>query len=188
MSSRSSRSGSARAVRMAAARRKPKRARSAATRSDRAQMELHTLQEFRKVFGAARRHDADVRRLAGISGSQLWALAEIARSAGMRVNDLSERMAVHQTTASNLLYALVERKLIRRVRDVQDQRVVRLHATMDGKRVLVRAPGPYTGRLVDALRHLDTSDLRRLKSALRALTDVIRDVAAGAAGDPLMGE
>jgi DNA-binding MarR family transcriptional regulator len=146
------------------------------------------LQEFRTIFGSARRHDAEVRRVAGISGSQLWALSEIARAEGMRVNDLSERMALHQTTASNLINALVERNLIRRSKDDADQRVVRLRVTTDGKKMLLRAPGPYAGLLVDALRHLKTNDLRRLNEALRVLTTVLRDAASDAAGETLMGE
>jgi MarR family transcriptional regulator, organic hydroperoxide resistance regulator len=154
----------------------------------RAQLELETLQEFRTIFGSARRHDAEVRRIAGISGSQLWALSEIAKADGMRVNDLSGRMAIHQTTTSNLINVLVERKLIRRGRDEEDQRVVRLHITTDGKRMLLKAPGPYVGLLVDALRHLQTPELRRLRSALQTLATMLRDSAADAAGQTLMGE
>jgi DNA-binding MarR family transcriptional regulator len=156
--------------------------------ADRELLALQTLQEFRTIFASARRHDADVRHIAGISGSQLWALAEISRSAGLSVNDLSERMALHQTTASNLINALVERKLIRRERDEEDQRVVRLHITTDGKRMLLKAPGPYAGLLVDALRNLQVADLKRLKSALVALTRLIRDASTEAAGESLMGE
>jgi DNA-binding MarR family transcriptional regulator len=158
------------------------------TAAAKAQLELGVLQELRTIFGSARRHDAEVRRIAGISGSQLWALSEVGKSAGMRVNDLSERMALHQTTASNLINALVERKLVRRDRDESDQRVVRLSITTDGKRMLLRAPGPYAGLLVDALRHLQTPELRRLKNALRVLSTVLRDAAEDAAGETLMGE
>lgn len=164
------------------------RAAPRASRSQRAALEIHTLQELRTIFGSARRHDADVRRIAGISGSQLWALAEIARGPGMSVNDLAERMALHQTTASNLVYALAERKLIRRERDALDQRVVRLHVTVDGKRKLLQAPGPYTGLLVDALRHLDTRELVRLRKALGVLTEALRDAATEAAGETLTGD
>ncbi len=163
-------------------------ARKASAERARAELELGTLQQLRTIVGSARRHDAEVRRIAGISGSQLWALSEIARSEGMRVNALSERMALHQTTASNLINALVERKLIRRGRDEEDQRVVRLSITTDGKRMLLRAPGPYVGLLVDALRHVQTPDLRRLKNALLVLTNVLRDASPGAAGETLMGE
>ncbi len=158
------------------------------TPAGRAALELTTLQEFRTIFASARWHDAEMRRIAGISGSQLWALSEIARSSAMRVNDLSERMALHQTTASNLINALVERKLVRRERDPADQRVVRLHITTEGKRMLLRAPGPYAGLLVDALRHLDTLQLTRLRKALFVLTQVLRDAATDAAGETLMGE
>lgn len=154
----------------------------------RATLELETLQEFRTIFATARRHDAEVRHIARISGSQLWALSEIARSDGMRVNDLSERMALHQTTASNLVNALVERRLVQRTRDEEDQRVVRLSMTTEGKRLLLQAPGPYVGLLVDALRHLDHSDLSRLRKALAGLTHLIRDAALDAAGESLMGE
>lgn len=153
----------------------------------RSRLELSTLQEFRTIFGSARRHDAEVRRI-GISGSQLWALSEIAKGAGMRVNDLSERMAIHQTTASNLINALVERKLVRRGRDEHDQRVVHLHITTDGKRMLLKAPGPYAGLLVDALRHLQNPELRRLKNALSTLSTKLKDSAVDAAGQTLMGE
>jgi DNA-binding MarR family transcriptional regulator len=168
---------------------RPARAnRNAGSPNTRAQLELETLQEFRTIFASARRHDAEVRRIAGISGSQLWALSEIAKAEGMRVNDLSERMAIHQTTASNLINALVERKLIRRGRDDEDQRVVRLQITTDGKRMLLKAPGPYVGLLVDALRHLQTPELRRLKGALHTLSTMLRDSATDAAGQTLMGE
>lgn len=151
-------------------------------------LELLTLQEFRTIFASARRHDVEVRRIAGISGSQLWALSEIASCAGMRVNDLSERMALHQTTASNLVNALVERDLVRRERDAQDQRVVRLHITTDGKKMLLKAPGPYAGLLVDALRNIEAADLKRLQRALSVLTAVLRNAATDAAGETLMGE
>ena len=155
---------------------------------NRSSLELQALQGFRMIFGSARVHDTDVRRTSGISGSQVWALSEIARSVGMTVNGLSERMALHQTTASNLVNALVERKLIRRVRDVADQRVVHLHITVEGRRVLLRAPGPYPGLLVDGLRQVDVETLERLRSSLAVLVGVMRNAAKAAAGETLMGE
>lgn len=154
----------------------------------RAAFELKTLQAFRTIFGSARVHDAEVRRTTSVSGSQLWALSEIARSTAMSVNALSRRMAVHQTTASNLVNALVERKLVRRVRDGTDQRVVQLYVTTDGKRMLERAPGPHPGLLVDALRHLSASQLAQLRKGLEMLVAVMERAATTAAGETLLGE
>jgi DNA-binding MarR family transcriptional regulator len=136
--------------------------------------ELGTLQAFRTIFGSARHHDAEVRRSGGISGSQLWALAEIAGGAGMTVNALAQRMALHQSTASNLVNALVDRKLIRRLRDPADQRVVHLHVSTEGKRMLLRVPGPHPGLLVDGLRRLEHEQLDTLRDALDVLVRIMQ--------------
>ncbi len=154
-------------------------------------LQLRTLQSLRTIFGSARTHDTEVRRSAGISGSQLWALSEIAHSAradGITVNGLSAQMAVHQTTASNLVNSLVERGMVRRERDEIDQRIVHLLATAQGKQILLRTPGPHEGLLVDALRRLDPAQLDQLSESLQWLVNLIRQTAETAAGETLMGE
>jgi DNA-binding MarR family transcriptional regulator len=156
--------------------------------SGRAALELQTLHALRTIFGSARLHDAEIRRIASISGSQLWALSEIARSSAMNVQALAKAMALKQSTASNLVNALVERKLIRRARDAGDQRVVRLHVSQEGRRMLLRAPGPYVGLLVDALRHLESDQLAPLREYLLLLVAVMKRPAASAAGETLLGE
>ena len=150
--------------------------------------ELRALQSFRTIFGSARIYDAEVRRTCGISGSQLWALAEVAGRDGMSVNRLAEGMALHQSTASNLVNALVDRGLVRRVRDSADQRVVHLHVSAEGKRVLLRVPGPHAGLLVDAIRRLGEGQLDELRAALEVLVAIMQHSAAATAGETLLGE
>ena len=161
---------------------------AAATGAARAAIELHTLQDLRTVVGSARRHDARIRRATGISGSQLWALDEIAQAGGITVNALARRLALHQTTASNLINALAERRLVRRSRDHRDQRVVHLHVTPEGARLLARSPQPCSGLLVDALRRIGARDLHKLGDSLAVLLGVMRQAAPAAAGEILLGE
>lgn len=159
--------------------------------ANRTSLELLTLQHLRTVFGSARTHDAEVRRAAGISGSQLWALAEIAQSQrldGVTVNGLTARMALHQTTTSNLVNALAERGLIRRKRDTADHRIVHLHITTEGRKLLLRTPGPHAGLLVDALRNLRPAQLGQLAQSLEFVVRQMRRTAGSAAGETLMGE
>ena len=154
-------------------------------------LELKALQSFRTIFGSARTHDSEIRRSAGVSGSQLWALSEIGHSSqmgGITVNGLSARMALHQTTTSNLVNSLVERGLIHRERDAADQRVVHLQATALGKQVLLKTPGPHDGLLVDALRRLEAGQLDQVSESLRWIVNLMRRTAADAAGKTLMGE
>jgi DNA-binding MarR family transcriptional regulator len=150
--------------------------------------ELQALQSLRLIYASARWHDAQVRRSVAVSGSQVWALSEIARTAGMGVNDLADRMALHQTTASNLANALVKKGLIRRVRDGSDRRFVHLHVSAEGRRVLSQSPDPHPGLLVDALRKIDSLHLRRLRRDLAALVRLMRRTTAKAAGETLLGE
>lgn len=150
--------------------------------------ELQALQNLRLIYASARWHDAEVRRSVAISGSQLWALSEVARREGMGVNDLAERMALHQTTASNLARALVKMGLIRRVLDGSDRRFVHLHITSEGRRTLSQSPGPHPGLLVDALRKIDSQHLGRLRRDLAALVRLMRRTTARAAGETLLGE
>ena len=106
----------------------------------------------------------------------------------MTVNGLAERMALHQSSASNLVNALVESKLIRRLRDSSDQRIVHLYVTAEGRRMLLRVPGPHAGLLVDGLRRLEEDELDGLQEALEVLVRVMQRSAASAAGETLLGE
>jgi DNA-binding MarR family transcriptional regulator len=150
--------------------------------------ELEALQSLRLIYASARWHDAQVRRSVAISGSQPWALSEIAQEQGMGINDLAARMALHQTTASNLANALVKKRLIRRVRDGSDRRFVHLHLTAEGRQALSQSPGPHPGLLVDALRKIDLRHLQRLRRDLAALVRLMRRTTARAAGGTLLGE
>jgi len=164
------------------------RARNGFAASERNVAELQALQNLRLIYASARWHDAQVRRSVAISGSQVWALSEIARRAGMGVNDLAGCMALHQTTASNLANALVKKGLIRRVRDGSDRRFVHLHVTSGGRRTLSQSPGPHPGLLVDALRKIDLQHLARLRRDLAALVRLMRRTTVRAAGETLLGE
>jgi DNA-binding MarR family transcriptional regulator len=156
--------------------------------AERNAVSLRALQHFRTIFGSARRFDAEVRRAAGISGSLLWALSEISALAGMSVNTLAKRMALHQTTASNIVNTLVGRKLVRRSRDAADHRVVHLELSAEGARLLGQVQGPHAGLLVDALARLEGAEIEHLTECLARVIAEMRGAARTAAGETLLGE
>lgn len=130
---------------------------------------LEVLKKFRQIFRAAKLHFRQVERVSGVSGAQLWVLAELAERPGSRVKDLAASMALHQSTVSNLLEALSRRKLLVRRRDGADQRVVRVFLTATGERLVRKAPGPARGVLPDALEALPAAELRHLDRGVAAL-------------------
>ena len=66
-------------------------------------MMLEVLQQFRILVKSIRSHYQQVEARSGVSGAQLWALAHIAGSPGSKVGELARALAIHQSTASNLV-------------------------------------------------------------------------------------
>lgn len=146
---------------------------------------LETLGKFRIVVRAAQRHSAAIQKQCGISGAQLWILQEIADAPGLRVGELAERMAIHQTTTSNLLDVLEKRGYVKKSHDEQDQRVVNLLLTPGGVRALRKAPTPARGLLPEALARVGPKQRAQLDAGLQALLDVIENADGGAGTQPL---
>jgi DNA-binding MarR family transcriptional regulator len=127
------------------------------------------LVHFRAVVRAIRRHYQQVEDACGISGAQLWALVHVDEAPGLRVGDLARTLAIHQSTASNMLDKLESAGLVARRRNDQDQRVVQLFITARGRRVLARAPRPLRGVLQQGLLDLPAESLARLNCELATL-------------------
>jgi DNA-binding MarR family transcriptional regulator len=138
------------------------------------------LRLFRSIYGAVRQHLQNVERQCGTGGAQVWALAEVARKPGIRVTELAAAMAIHPSTASNLLAKAEKSGLVRRERSSRDQRVVQLYLTEAGAAVLRRAPEPVAGLLQDALGRLPEPAAQRLSTELKLLADAMQlEVDAG---------
>ncbi len=131
--------------------------------------ERDVLRKFRVIFSSAKKHFRSVELQCGVSGSQLWALIEIRDRPGLKVSELAELMSIHLSTASNLLDKLQTCRLVRRARGDKDQRVVRLHLTPAGTRVVAKAPKPARGVVPDALRNVPITTLASLENGLDAL-------------------
>ncbi len=127
------------------------------------------LGKFRIIFGAIRQHFREVEKACGVSGAQVWVLATLDKSPGLRVTELAEALSIHASTASNLLDKIERSGLIRRERGTQDQRVVRLFLTEGGRAALAAAPQPFTGVLPHALDQLAPEILARLNQDLDTL-------------------
>ena len=75
---------------------------------------LEVLRQFRIVLRAIKQHYRFVERQCGVSGAQLWAMERIAATRGLAPGDLAHELAIHPSTASNLLARLEELKLVQR--------------------------------------------------------------------------
>lgn len=152
---------------------------------DRTEAARSVLRAMRVVFRAIQAHSRWVERRCGISAAQLWALWEVAGRPGLRVSELAAAMAVHRSTASNLVERLERRGLVRRERRGPDHRAVQVRPTEAGLELLERAPRPAQGALMHALGRLPPERLAALARELEALTAALPAADRAAGGAPL---
>jgi DNA-binding MarR family transcriptional regulator len=146
---------------------------------------LSVLQRFRMLIRTAQRHSHWIEKHSGVTGAQLWAMQELRECPGLRVGELADCMALHQSTASNLIDKLESGGYLRKERQAADHRVVRLYLTETGAALLAAAPMPARGILPEALRRMDQAALTRLQADLDALLTQIRAIDEGFGMPPL---
>jgi len=162
--------------------RKTTRSRSPAGTQHLRAKRLAVLGQFRMVIRSIRRHYQQVERRSDIGGVHLWALAHVAENPGIRVGDVAKALAIHPSTASNLIRRLVSRAMIAAKRKAKDRRAVQLYAAKKGLAALKRAPRPLIGVLQQALADLPAGSVDTLHRRLGELISVmqVKDVRARA--------
>jgi DNA-binding MarR family transcriptional regulator len=136
--------------------------------------ETKVLRQFRSVFNAVKSHFQQVEKRAGIGGAQVWALSTIQAQPGIGMNALATALDIHQTTASNLVKALLQLELVRAEKNGPDKRAVQLFVQPKARGVLKKAPGPFSGVLPTALAALDAPTLIRLEEDLGRLLALLQ--------------
>ncbi len=146
---------------------------------------LEVLEQFRIIVSSIRRHYREVEHRAGLKGSQLWALVQVASRPGCQVGELARALAIHQPNASTLVRQLERLGLLTRQRHGRDQRHVQLFATKKGRQVLKRAPQPLIGVLQQALMELTVPALHGLHDQLAPVIQHMRVKSLTARATPI---
>jgi DNA-binding MarR family transcriptional regulator len=164
--------------------RKPRR--STPAPAEEADPAVLVLRQFRQVLNTVKTHFQQVEKKVGLGGAQVWALSVVRERPGIGVGGLAQALDIHQSTASNLVRALVDKGLLEVRREGSDRRAVQLHLLPPAVRLLKRVPGPFEGLLPTALRTLDPATLRRLRKDLAQLIKAL-DADEKAGRVPLSG-
>lgn len=131
------------------------------------------LRQFRIIFNAVKGHFQQIEKAVGIGGAQVWALSVVAQCPGIKMGDLAKAMDIHQSTASNMVKAMVAQNLLQVQRDETDKRATHLTLTKAGAKLLERAPTPLAGVLPEALERLQPEVLHRLAIDLQHLITLL---------------
>lgn len=131
------------------------------------------LRRLRALVQGIRATSYAVERACGITGAQLFVLRELSLEPGASIRSLSKRTLTDPSSVSVVVARLVSRDLVVRGVDATDRRKTALAITEKGEQLLARAPEPYQGQLIAALRGLPRAERVVLDAALGKLTDAL---------------
>jgi DNA-binding MarR family transcriptional regulator len=113
--------------------------------------------------------------LAGISGSEARALIELVAARGIAQGELGGLLGLEKSTVSRLASGLERKGWIRRGRDEDNQRYVRLYLTPQGRAVAASVLNAWQSRQARILAALTSDERAGLEAGLRGL---VRGLAA----------
>lgn len=130
---------------------------------------------LRRVVRALELFSREIHRDFGLTAPQLWALKTLESRGPLTISELAAQLHIHQSSTSILLNRLEERGLVRRLRQQQDRRFVRVELTDRAVALCRAAPDPAQGRLVHRLSGMPASRIKRIR---QSVDDVVRAMEA----------
>ena len=118
----------------------------------------------------ARREDY----LSGVSPARLSALSVLVFGGPKTIGELAAAEQVRPPTMSGIVDGLEEDALVKRTADPSDRRLVRVHASAKGNRVLQRARERRIAALAEKLSGLDPGEVEIVRKAADLVDDALR--------------
>jgi DNA-binding MarR family transcriptional regulator len=110
----------------------------------------------------------------GLSAARLSALSVLVFGGPKTLGELAAAEQVRPPTMTGIVQALEQAGLVRRDTDDRDGRVVRVHATAKGRRVLERARERRIAKLAERLSGLEEQELGRVQEAAELVDSALR--------------
>ena len=129
------------------------------------------LDAIRRLVRHLRLADRAAQSELGISGAQLFVLAELGRTPSLSLNDVAARTRTDQSSVSVVVSRLVEAGLVTRDRDVRDARRLVLNLTKSGRAMLQRPPAVAQEQILGVIDRLAPAERKRFADSFTALVD-----------------
>jgi DNA-binding MarR family transcriptional regulator len=107
----------------------------------------------------------------GISAAQMGIVLYLAHGRGDRVADIARDFDYGTGSTTRMVARLAAKRLLRRVPDAADRRVVRLELTAAGRKLAAELPAVAAKVLNQHLRGFTRVELEQAKSLLRRMLD-----------------
>lgn len=111
-------------------------------------------------------------RTTGLSPERLSLLSVLVFAGPRTASELADIEQVSRPAITRTLNALQAAGLVRRDRSASDRRVITVHATAKGRRLMEAGRARRVGRIASSLDHLNATQLTLLSEASKLLEDL----------------
>ncbi|MEZ7170758.1 MarR family winged helix-turn-helix transcriptional regulator [Sporosarcina sp. OR05] len=125
--------------------------------------------ELRYISGIIKQQGRKILSNYSITPPQFVALQWLFEHGDMTIGDLSNRMYLAFSTTTDLVDRMENNKLVKRVRDEQDRRVVRIHLLDEGERIIeevIDKRRKYLGTVLDDFSEEEITQFLQLMTRL----------------------
>ena len=125
--------------------------------------------ELRHISGIIKQKGREILSTYTITPPQFVALQWLLELGDMTIGDLSNKMYLAFSTTTDLIDRMEKSELVKRIRDEQDRRVVRIHLLEEGARIIEEVIDKRQKYLEDVLQHFDQAEVANLAILLEKL-------------------
>ena len=143
------------------------------------------LNSIRQLVRVLRLFDREAQSKYGISAAQVFVLHALDSEDVLSLNELAERTATDQSSASVVVQKLVDSGYVSRVARKDDRRHIELRLTQKGRNVIRRSPPPAQQRILEAVDALSPRDR---KAFANTLEQFVQDIGVRGKKVPMLFE
>ena len=129
------------------------------------------LDAIRQLVRALRLFDREAQTKHGISAAQMFVLHALSEEDALSLNELAERTATDQSSASVVVQRLVEAGYVTRTQKESDRRHIELRVTPRGRAVIRRSPPPAQQKIIAAVESMTARDRKAFAALLESFVE-----------------
>ncbi|MEW9108007.1 MarR family winged helix-turn-helix transcriptional regulator [Cytobacillus gottheilii] len=125
--------------------------------------------DLRYIAGIVKQKGREILSNYTITPPQFIALQWLLEDGDMTIGELSNKMFLAFSTTTDLVDRMEKSELVKRVKDPNDRRVVRIHLLEEGERIIEEVIRKRQAYLLDLLNHYSDEEVMQLSKNLNRL-------------------
>ncbi len=129
--------------------------------------------QIRRLMQAREYYTKELDKKYQVSAPQLNSLLILYENGPLPPSQIARHIMVKSSTVTGIIDRLEHKRLVRRVRNSPDRRVITIELTEAGKALAQNAPPPIQQKILDGLKTLPRNEIEQIVHSLNTLTHML---------------